>query len=87
MVIHCANSTKQNKMEIKQSQDDLIRLCKELLCGMSIDVSYHHVKGHMDDILRKDQLILEENLNIEADELADEALRQAARRNKCIEPT
>ena len=87
VVIHCANSTKQDKMKIKQSQDDLIRLCKELLCGMSIDVSYHHVKGHMDDILRKDQLTLEENLNIEADELADEALRRAARMNECIEPS
>ena len=74
-------------MKAKQSQDDLVRLCKELLCGMSIDVSYHHVKGHMDDILRKDQLTLEENLNIEADELADEALRRVARRNECIEPS
>ena len=50
-------------------------------------MSYHHVKGHMDDILRKDQLTLEETLNIEADEMADKALRLAVRMNKCIEPS
>ena len=63
-----------------------MRLCKELLRGMSIEVSYHHVKGHMDDILRKDQLSLEEALNVEADELADEALRRAVRRNTSMNP-
>ena len=64
----------------------MIRLCKELLSGVSIDVSYHHVKGHMDDILRKDQLTLEESLNVEADELADGALRLAVRENTNINP-
>ena len=52
VVIHCTNSTKQKMMKIKQSQDDLVHLCRELLSGMSVDVSYHHVRGHMDDILR-----------------------------------
>ena len=73
-------------MKIKPSQDDLMQLCKELLRRVSIDVSYHHVKGHMDDILRKDQLTLEESLNVEADELADEALRWAVRENTSINP-
>ena len=40
VVLHCANSTKKNKIKIKQSQDDPVRLCKELLCGMSINVTY-----------------------------------------------
>ena len=35
----------------------------------------------MDGILRRDQLSLEENLNVEADELADEALKKAVREN------
>ena len=73
-------------MKINQSQDDLVRLCKELLSGVSIDVSYHHVKGHMDGILRKDQLSLEESLNIEADGLADEALIWVLRENTSINP-
>ena len=79
VVLHCAGSTKQSKIKPKQSQDNLVRLCKELLSGMSIDVTYRHVKGHMDDILRKDQLSLEESLNLKADELADEAFKMAER--------
>ena len=51
---------------------------------MPIDVTYHHVRGHMDNILRKDQLTLEESLNVKADELADEALRWAVRENTSI---
>ena len=69
VVFHCAGSTKQSKMKPKQSQDDLVRLCKKLLKGMSIDVTYHHVKGHMHDILRKDHLSLEESLNVKAEHL------------------
>ena len=80
-MLYCAGSTKQSKMKPKQSQDDLVRFYKELLRGMSIDVTYHHTKGHMDNILRKDQLSLEESLNVKADELADEALKMAVREN------
>lgn len=86
VVLHCAHSTRKDKIKIKQSQDDLVRLCKELLSEMPINVTYHHVKGHMDDILQRDQLTLEELLNIEVDEMADVALRQAVRENACIEP-
>ena len=63
-----------------------MRLFRELLRGISIDVIYHHVKRYMDDILRKDQLSLEESLNVEADELADEALRTAVRENTNMNP-
>ena len=58
VVLHCAGSTKHDKIKAKQSQDDLVRLCKELPKGMTTDVSYHHVKKHMDDILMSDQLSL-----------------------------
>ena len=54
VVIHCAGSTRQSKIKIKQSQDGLVRLRKELLRGMTINVTYHHVKGHMDDLLQRD---------------------------------
>ena len=49
---------KHDKLKSKQSQDDLVRLCKELLRGVDIDVKYHHVRGHMDDLLQKDQMTL-----------------------------
>ena len=64
-----------NKVRAKQSQEDLVRLCKELLRGMTINVTYHHVKGHMDDQLQRDQMFLQEDLSIHADRLADEALK------------
>ena len=86
VVIHCAGLTKQSKIKIKQSQDNLVRLCKELSRGMSIGVSYHHVKGHMGDILRIEQLSLEESLNVKADELMDEALKRAVRENTSMNP-
>ena len=83
---HCAGSTKQSKIKFKQSQDNLRRLCKELLTDMSINVTYYHVKGHMDGLLRKGQLSLEETLNVEADELADEVLKKAVRENTKMIP-
>jgi hypothetical protein len=79
VVLHCAGSKKHDKLKSKQSQDDLVRLCKEMLRGMDIDVNYHHVRGHMDDLLRRDQMTLQEDLNVEADDLADKALRKAIR--------
>ena len=40
----------------------------------------------MDNILRKDQLTLEESLNVEADELADGALRWSVREKQENKP-
>ena len=79
MVVHCTGSKKCNKLKAKQSQTNLVRLCKELLRGMIINVTYRHVRGHMDDLLQRDQMSLQEDLNIDTDKLADEALKKAVR--------
>ena len=86
VVLHYTGPRKQVKMRAKQSQDDLVRLCKELLRGMAISVTYHHVRGHLDDIMRRDHLCLEEDLNLDADELAKEALKKAVREDTNINP-
>ena len=86
VVLHCAGSKKHCKLKMKQSQDNLVRLCKELLRGMNIDVKYHHVRGHMDDLLRQDQITLQEDLNAEADDQADKALRKAVRNDTNMIP-
>ena len=86
VVLHCAGAKKHEKLKRKQSQDDLVRLCKELLRGMEVDVKYCHVKGHMNDLLRKDQMFLQEYLNVKADDLADKALRKAVRDNTSMSP-
>ena len=79
VVLHCAGAKKYDKLKAGQSQDDLVRLCKEILWRTKIDVKYRHVRGHMDKLLRKEQLSLQEDLNIEADDLADQALRKTVR--------
>ena len=60
VVLHCAMSKKHDKLKRNQSRDNLVRLCKELLRGMEIGVKYRHVRGHMDNLLQKDQMSLQE---------------------------
>ena len=59
VVLYCAASKKHDKLKRNQSQDDLVRLCRELLQGMTIGVKYRHVRGHMDNLLQKDQMSLQ----------------------------
>ena len=71
-----------DKVRAKQSQDDLVRLCKELLRGMTISVTYCHVKGYMDNLLRRDQMSLQEDLNVDVDELANDALKKISKKGR-----
>lgn len=86
VVLHCARFKRHNKLKASQSQDDLVRLCKELLQGMTIDVTYCRVRGHIGELLRADQISLQEDLNVEADELADKTLKKAVREDSSICP-
>ena len=40
----------------KQAQADLIRLCREYRRRLGFQVTYNHVDGHLDNVLRWDQL-------------------------------
>ena len=79
VVPHCMRSKRHDKLKQNQSQDDLVRLCKELLRGMEINIKYRHVKGHMDDLMETHQMFLQEDLNVEADDKADISLKKSVR--------
>ena len=48
VVLHCKRAKTWDKVRAKQSQDDLIRLCREIMQGLELRVRYKHVRSHMD---------------------------------------
>ena len=58
----------------KQVQADVIMLIKKLIRGLPCNLEYEHVFGHQDEILRWDQLSIQEKLNVLCDSLAKRAL-------------
>ena len=55
--------------------------------GLELRVRYKHVRSHMDEILREDQMSLQEKINLEVDKKADESLRRSVQHNTAITPT
>ena len=72
IVIHAGNST--SPLKEQQSQADVIGLIKQYIRDLSVDVEYEHVFGHMDDVLRWDQLSFIQQWNVLMDSLAKKAL-------------
>ena len=61
----------------KQVHADLIVLIKKLIRELPCKLTYEHVFGHLDEILRWDQLTYVQKLNVLCDGLAKEALLAA----------
>ena len=68
VVIHCNEHNRV--LPEKQSQADLIQLCKQLARELPFRLTYKHVMSHLDRVLRCDQLTEEQKMNVVADELA-----------------
>ena len=61
----------------KQSQADMIRLCREYRGRIPFPVQYNHVDGHLDKLLRWNQLSEEQQQNCLMDIAAKSALLEA----------
>lgn len=72
-IVTHANSC-HSPLKEKQSQADVIGLLKQYIRDLVIDVEYEHVFGHMDDVLRWDQLSFIQQWNVLMDGLAKRAL-------------
>jgi hypothetical protein len=68
----------------KQAQADLVCTFRQTLARLPMPLTYHHVYGHLDEGCSFDELTLPEQLNILADALAKDALKQAVAANKFI---
>ena len=75
VVIHCNDPNRI--LPEKQSQADLILLCKQLARDLPFRLTYKHVMSHLDKVLRWDQLTEEQQMNVEVDKLAEKALLAA----------
>jgi len=58
----------------KLVQVDVLRLFKSLMLSSHIGGETNHVHGHMDNLLRQDQLSIDQMVNCRADKLVSEAL-------------
>ena len=72
-IVICATNCRFPLKE-KQIQSDMISLIKQYIRDLPVPVEYTHVFGHLDDILRWDQLTHIEQLNVLMDSLAKLAL-------------
>jgi hypothetical protein len=72
VVSHNKNLTRS--LPDKQAQADLIRLCREYRRRLGFPVEYHHVDGHLDKVLRWDQLSPVQRENCLMDAVAKSAL-------------
>ena len=61
----------------KQAQADLISMIRLHMRDLPVEVDYAHVFGHLDEILRWDQLTPVQRLNVLCDSLAKRALLEA----------
>jgi len=58
---------------------DILRAFRSLHQQIQADIHYGHVSAHMDDILRWDQLTIEQQLNVQCDKLAKQAVSRVCR--------
>ena len=58
----------------KQALADVLWLFKSLMSTFRIGGQMYHVCGHMDELLRNDQLSVEQMVNCQVDKLTAEAL-------------
>ena len=49
-------------------------------------MKYCHVRGHMDDLPRRHQMLLQEDLNVDANKMVDHRLWRAVREDTCLSP-
>ena len=56
---------------------DILRILRTIRYKLALDISFHHVKSHMDDQLSWEQLSLEQQLNCNCDALAKAAISRA----------
>ena len=70
VISHCNEPDERVKMG--QSSDDLVRICKELLKGLPMKVYFGYVRGHADRHTPFKNLTLAQQLDVIADELAQE---------------
>ena len=75
-VVHHGNNPRR-PLPAKQAQGDVLRVFKRLMIELEGAGMMRHVYGHLDDILRNDQLTLQEKMNCLADKLASAALMEA----------
>jgi len=75
-IVNHANDC-DSPLKEKQSQADVIALVKQYSRDLPFRVQYKHVFGHLDDVLRWDQLSDVQQLNVEMDTLAKKALLAA----------
>ncbi len=68
----------------KQAQSDVLRYFKQLVGSSRIRGEIHHVYGHTDEHLRRDQMTPAQQVNVRADELASSALMEAVRTQQFI---
>ena len=60
------------KVKLKQSSDDLVRICKELLRSLPMKVYFGYVRGHADRHTPFEHLTLAQQLNVIADKLVSD---------------
>ena len=75
VVIHC-NKPRESCPD-KQVWPDVFVVIEKLLRELPFEVSYHHVMGHLDTMLRWDQITEIQKLNVICDSMAKKALIHA----------
>ncbi len=61
----------------KQAQADVLQYFKHLVLTFHIGSKMYHVFGHMDKLLRQNQMMPAQKVNVQADKLATKALMEA----------
>ena len=84
-VIHHAQHPWRSLPE-KQAQSDVLSVFVHNLQKTKIKWEYNHVYGHLDDYSSFDTLTLPQQLNVIADSLAKEAIRDALQTNQYCQP-
>ena len=72
-VVSHGNQPRRSMLE-RQAQADILRIFKRLISSSPVGGRMYHIYGHLDEVLREDQMTIEEKTNCMADRLATEAL-------------
>jgi hypothetical protein len=83
-VVHHGNHPR-GPMPEKQRQADVLRYYKRLVHDAPFRCRMFHVYGHMDQLLKWEELTLEERVNVDCDHLAEEALLAGAASGEFID--
>ena len=68
VIFHC--NKPDERVQMNQSSDDLVRIRKELLRGLLMKVYFSYVRGHADRHTPFEHLTLAQQLNVAVDKLA-----------------